>query len=50
MRVELTIDDLHLIKQALDTITIQGKDAPVVAKLLLKVEKSFKKEVEKQNG
>ena len=50
MKVELLADDLHIIKQSLETMTIQGKDAKVIGILLEKIEKAFSKEVEKQNG
>ena len=47
MRVELSADDLALLKQALDLITIKGKDAHIVSKMLTKLEKAFEKEVTK---
>ena len=50
MKIELSVEDLHIIKQGLESITIQGKDALIVGKLLERVQKSFAKEVEKQNG
>ncbi len=50
MRVELSTDDLSVIKQALDNITIQGKDAHILAKLLDKLGKAFEKAVEKESN
>ncbi len=49
MRVELKTDELHLIKQAVDQVVIKGKDAPIVAKLLSKIDKAFIKAVEKES-
>ena len=50
MKVELTANDLNIIQQALDVMTIKGKDAKVVSEIIDKVDKAFTKEVEKQNG
>ena len=50
MRVELSTDDLSVIKQALDNMTIQGKDAHIIAKLLDKLGKAFAKAVEKESN
>jgi hypothetical protein len=36
--MEYTINELHLFRQALDIISITGKDAKYVAQLQLKVE------------
>ena len=41
MRVELKADELHLIKQAVDQVVIKGKDAPVVAKLISKIDNAY---------
>ena len=49
MRVELKADELHLIKQAVDQVVIKGKDAPVVAKLISKIDNAFAKAVEKES-
>ena len=49
MKVELTADDLFIIKQSIEEITVKGKDALKIGKLLLKVETAFKKEVDKVN-
>ena len=50
MRVELSTDDLSVIKQALDEITVKGRDAHIIAKLLDKLEKAFAKAVEKESN
>jgi hypothetical protein len=50
LRIELSTEDLHILKQALDTITIKGKDAVVVAKIIEKVDKAFIKAVEKESN
>lgn len=50
MRVELNIDELHICLMAIQNMNIQGKDAPLVAKVLDKISKSFDKEVAKQNA
>ena len=47
MKVELSADDLFIIKQSIEEITIKGKDAMKIGKLLVKVENAFAKEVEK---
>ncbi len=49
MRIELNTTQLHFLKQVTEKSTITGKDAPVVAKIIDKLESAFKKEVEKQN-
>ena len=43
MKVELTQDDLQLAIMSIESMTIKGKDAPVVARLLLKLSKAFEK-------
>ena len=45
MKVELSPDDLQVTIVALESMTIKGKDAPVIAKLLLKLSKAFEKSV-----
>ena len=45
MRIELSQDDIQVTIMALESMTIKGKDAPVVAKLLLKLSKAFEKSV-----
>jgi len=45
LKIELSQDDLQVTIVALESMTIKGKDAPVVAKLLLKLSKAFEKSV-----
>ena len=45
MKIELSPDDLQVTIMSLETMTIKGKDAPVIAKLLLKLTKAFEKSV-----
>jgi hypothetical protein len=45
LKVELSQDDLQVTLLALEGMTIKGKDAPVIAKLLLKISKAFEKSV-----
>jgi hypothetical protein len=45
LKVELSPDDLQVTIVALESMTIKGKDAPVIAKLLLKLSKAFEKSV-----
>lgn len=47
MKIDLSVDDLFIIKQSIEEITIKGKDAMKIGKLLVKVENAFAKEVEK---
>lgn len=48
MKVELSADELYLIQQSIEGITIQGKDALRVAKLLTRISNAFKRQVEKE--
>ena len=45
MKIELSPDDLQVTIMSLENMTIKGKDAPVIAKLLLKLSKAFEKSV-----
>jgi hypothetical protein len=47
--MEYTINELYLIRQALDIISITGKDAKYVTQLQLKLEKHID-ETEAQTG
>ena len=49
MKVDLSIDDLSILKQALETMTIRGKDAMFVGKLLERIAISFDKELAKES-
>tara|TARA_R100001443_G_scaffold43793_4_gene56812 strand:+ start:290 stop:439 length:150 start_codon:yes stop_codon:yes gene_type:complete len=44
LKVELKTEELFLLKQALENITIKGKDAMLVGKLLDRIAKAFEKE------
>ena len=44
MKLELSADDLFIIKQSIEEITIKGKDAMKIGKLLVKIENAFVKE------
>jgi len=48
--VRLTSDEIAVILQALESITIKGKDAPMFANILKKVGNYFSKQVEKENA
>ena len=48
--MRLTSDEISVIIQALESITIQGKDAPMVANVLKKVGSYFTKQVEKEKA
>jgi len=45
LKIELSQDDIQVTIVALESMTIKGKDAPVIAKLLLKLSKAFEKSV-----
>ncbi len=47
LKLDLKVDELFVIKQSLESITIKGKDALMVGKLLERITKSFEKEAEK---
>ena len=47
MKVELDNQELNIILQAMNSVTIKGKDAMGYAKILTKIEKAFKVEHEK---
>tara|TARA_A100001391_G_scaffold193039_1_gene167846 strand:+ start:1784 stop:1936 length:153 start_codon:yes stop_codon:yes gene_type:complete len=49
LKVDLSIDDLNILKQALETMTIRGKDAMFVGKLLEKITTCFDKELAKES-
>jgi hypothetical protein len=48
--VRLTSEEISVVIQALESITIKGKDAPMVANVLKKVGNYFKTTVEKENS
>ena len=46
--MRLTSDEIAVILQALESITIKGKDAPIVAKVLVKLYKEFERVKDKE--
>ena len=48
--MRLTADELMFLIQASENITIKGKDAKVVAPIIVKLNNEFEKQVEKENG
>jgi len=49
LKIELSTEELHTIMMAIQNMTIQGKDAPLVSRVLIKIETSFNKSVDKDN-
>jgi hypothetical protein len=50
LKLELSSDELYLLKSSIEHLTIKGADSPRVAKLLQRLDIAFKKQVEKDNG
>ncbi len=50
MRVNLDVAEIDILLQVLKLSTFKGEDAPKVANLLAKLDKSLQKGVEKMNG
>tara|TARA_R100001463_G_scaffold132082_2_gene192505 strand:+ start:1936 stop:2094 length:159 start_codon:yes stop_codon:yes gene_type:complete len=50
LKLELSSDELYLLKASIENVQIKGVDAPRVAKLLERLTTAFKKQVEKDNG
>jgi len=48
--MRLTADELMFLIQASENSTIKGKDAGVVAPIIVKLKKEFEKKVEKDGG
>tara|TARA_B100001013_G_scaffold157350_1_gene93803 strand:- start:56 stop:229 length:174 start_codon:yes stop_codon:yes gene_type:complete len=48
--MRLTADELMFLIQASENSTIKGKDAGIVAPIIVKLKKEFEKKVEKENG
>ena len=48
MKVEFGLDELNFLKTVTEETTIKGKDAPVVSKIITKLNGAFTKEIEKQ--
>ena len=47
MKVELGLDELNFLKTVTEETTIKGKDAPVVSKIITKLNRAFTKEYER---
>ena len=43
LRIDLTLTDLTIIKQLMEASTIQGKDAVLIAKTIVKINKAIEK-------
>ena len=50
MKSTLSANEWKLVQASLKVMTIQGKDAPTIAKLLEKVDLNFQKAVTKEGG
>ena len=50
MVLKFNTEELHFVVQCLNEVTIKGKDAIFVSKLITRFNNQFKKEVEKENG
>tara|TARA_R100000700_G_C3086081_1_gene89572 strand:- start:237 stop:386 length:150 start_codon:yes stop_codon:yes gene_type:complete len=44
LKLDLKGEDLFLLIQALESVTIRGKDAPQLGKLLIRIQNAFEKE------
>tara|TARA_R100000353_G_scaffold86428_1_gene64346 strand:+ start:889 stop:1047 length:159 start_codon:yes stop_codon:yes gene_type:complete len=49
LKLELSSDELYLLKASIENIPIKGVDAPRVAKLLQRLINAFEKQVAKDN-
>ena len=49
MKIELSSDELYLLKASIENMTIKGADSPRVAKLLQRLINAFEKQVAKDN-
>ena len=50
MRVELSAEELNVILQSLQQLTIQGKDAVALAAVITKVQSSLEKQLKKETS
>mgnify|MGYP003125282852 FL=1 len=50
MKIDLDIQALQIIQASLKNVTLKGEDAPAFAKVILKIDSAFEKEIAKQNG
>jgi len=48
LRIELSAEELNVILQSLQQLTIQGKDAIALAAVITKVKSAFEKEMKKE--
>jgi len=46
--IKLEPQEIQIIVQCVEAATIKGKDAPLIASILLKLEKEFTKVIEKE--
>ena len=49
MKLELSSDELYLLKSSVENLTIKGSDSPRVAKLLQRLINAFDKQVAKDS-
>ena len=49
MKIELSADELFLLKASIENLPIKGVDSPRVAKLLQRLINAFEKQVAKDN-
>jgi len=49
MKIELDADSIRMLVMALEELTIKGKDAIVVGNMITRLDRNFKKQVEKDN-
>jgi len=45
LKVELQADDMRMLVLALEDMTIKGKDAPIVGKMITRLAANFEKQV-----
>lgn len=50
MKIDLDVQALQIIQASLKNVTLKGEDAPAFAKVILKIDSAFEKEIAKQNG
>lgn len=46
MKIELDADSIRMLVLALEELTIKGKDAPVLGKMITRLNSNFKKQIE----
>tara|TARA_R100000278_G_scaffold111458_1_gene88997 strand:+ start:463 stop:615 length:153 start_codon:yes stop_codon:yes gene_type:complete len=50
LKIDLDVQALQIIQASLKNVTLKGEDAPAFAKVILKIDSAFEKEIAKQNG